>query len=292
MRQMFSMGPMGTDFGRVLQGSQGTLGIVSWASVYCERIPALAKAFFVGAGNFERIADLAYEMLHRTMGAQLFVLNNVHLAMILAKDRKTFAQLVIALPTWVLFINLASGDYFPQEKMAYQQADLRACAAGLGLTVEDALAGLSADKMAAFLDGGPTGYYKDVPQGAHKDVFFLHQLDKTPGFMAALDKTTKLSAGPVPLPGVYLQPMVQGVNCHIEFTLLYDPSDSTATQSTSQVAEKIARQMLDAGAFFSRPYGSWAAIAFEKDAAIKPFLATTKQIFDPNGILNPGKLCY
>lgn len=38
-RQMMSPGPIVSDYTRFLLGSQGTLGIVGWASIYRERIP-------------------------------------------------------------------------------------------------------------------------------------------------------------------------------------------------------------------------------------------------------------
>jgi FAD/FMN-containing dehydrogenase len=47
------------------------------------------------------------------------------------------------------------------------------------------------------------------------------------------------------------------------------------------------------GAFFSRPYGSWARLAYvREDAQVVIGQRKLKNIFDPNGILNPGKLCF
>jgi FAD/FMN-containing dehydrogenase len=44
-----------------------------------------------------------------------------------------------------------------------------------------------------------------------------------------------------------------------------------------------------AGAFFSRPYGSSAPLAFERNPTAYEVLKKVKGIFDPNGILNDGK---
>jgi glycolate oxidase len=50
--------------------------------------------------------------------------------------------------------------------------------------------------------------------------------------------------------------------------------------------------MLAGGAFFSRPYGIWADMAYKQDARSMAVLKTVKNIFDPNHIMNPGKLCF
>jgi FAD/FMN-containing dehydrogenase len=44
-----------------------------------------------------------------------------------------------------------------------------------------------------------------------------------------------------------------------------------------------------AGAFFSRPYGSAAPVAFQRNHASYEVLKKVKGIFDPNRILNDGK---
>ena len=37
------MGPSYTDFAKIVQGSQGTMGIVTWASLKCRPFPKLKK---------------------------------------------------------------------------------------------------------------------------------------------------------------------------------------------------------------------------------------------------------
>ena len=44
------------------------------------------------------------------------------------------------------------------------------------------------------------------------------------------------------------------------------------------------------GGYFSRPYGKMGKIQLNKDAHGASVLARIKGIFDPNGIMNPGKL--
>jgi FAD/FMN-containing dehydrogenase len=50
--------------------------------------------------------------------------------------------------------------------------------------------------------------------------------------------------------------------------------------------------MLRQGAFFSRPYGIWANMAYNRDAQTTEVLRKLKDIFDPHNVMNPGKLCF
>jgi FAD/FMN-containing dehydrogenase len=52
------------------------------------------------------------------------------------------------------------------------------------------------------------------------------------------------------------------------------------------------RDLMARGAFFSRPYGENAKMIMNNDAATSAALAKVKAIFDPNNIMNPGKLCF
>jgi len=50
--------------------------------------------------------------------------------------------------------------------------------------------------------------------------------------------------------------------------------------------------LMNAGAFFSRPYGDIAPIVYDRAANYTMALRRVKKVFDPNNILNPGNLCF
>jgi FAD/FMN-containing dehydrogenase len=92
--------------------------------------------------------------------------------------------------------------------------------------------------------------------------------------------------------GAYLQPLVQGRGCHCEFNLFCDDSDPTERDIVRRLFIEASKTLMDRGAFFSRPYGLWADMVYADNAVEVAALKKLKAIFDPNDILNPGKLCF
>jgi FAD/FMN-containing dehydrogenase len=135
-------------------------------------------------------------------------------------------------------------------------------------------------------------YWKIRYQGACQDIFFITIYDK----LDELIKTMHEAADKVKFAtsniGIYLQPIVQGVNCHCEFTLFYNPQDTAETAKVKQLNAIATRKLLEKGAFFSRPYGENTSLIMNRDAATVAALKRVKQITDPNHIMNPGKLCF
>jgi len=53
-----------------------------------------------------------------------------------------------------------------------------------------------------------------------------------------------------------------------------------------------SKKLAGMGGFFSRPYPAWKDTAYHNAAGTLTMQRKIKEIFDPNGILNPGKLCF
>ena len=80
--------------------------------------------------------------------------------------------------------------------------------------------------------------------------------------MAKIKELAKKNQYPSDDIGVYIQPAFQGVNCHCEFNLTYDPSNVEETDKVKALFEDSSRAIAKMGGFFSRPYGAWADIAY------------------------------
>ena len=274
-RQMSSLGPMHTDFGRVIQGAQGSLGIVCWTSIFCQKIPALEVPLFASSDSLDAIVELTYRMLRRRPAGQMFVVNGAQLALLLAESRDSFHVLKAKLPRWILYVELSASEYFPEEALAFRRADLERDAAALSVTEE--LAGVPATAVAQRqrAERGPIEADSDM---ASEEIFFLSQLDKVQGHIEALGPSDSEEAC------IYLQPLAQGVYAHCQFTLLREAGSTDASHSR---AVDAAGRLAANGGFFSRPYHPWAHIPFERDKTIGPLLDRTKGLFDPYMILQP-----
>jgi FAD/FMN-containing dehydrogenase len=291
-RHMVPVGPVNLDILRVLQGAQGSLGVMAWAAVYCERIPVQEEAFFASAEQLEPVIDLARELLHRRLGNALFIVDRVQLALLLATDLESFHALRSALPAWSLFVSLAADRFATQDKMAWQRADLESCAAAQGAGLHTALAGRKASDLSRLLRRPDSTSFRDRTHGGHRELFFLQQLDRVASFLPIVQGClARAELGSAPL-GVYIQPMAQGVSCHIEFTLPFNPRQTDEAMRSQAAWAEAATQCAQAGGFFSRPYGAWSEMAFARDPAIRPLMTMTKSIFDPRGVMNPGRLPY
>jgi len=135
-------------------------------------------------------------------------------------------------------------------------------------------------------------YWKLRARGGCQDVFFVTIYDRLPGLITAMYDLADEAGYPASDMGIYLQPIVQGTNCHVEFNLFYDPADPKDVERVKKLSEDAVKKLECKGAFFSRPYGETANLVINRDAATVDALGKVKAIFDPNNIMNPGKLCF
>lgn len=277
-RQMVSTGPMHTDFGRVIQGAQGALGVVSWASIYCQRIPAIEVPLFAGSDSLDAIVELCYRMLRRRPGGQMFILNAGQLALLLARSAEEFQLLKHKLPPWILYVELSASEHFPEEAIAFRRADLARDAASLSVDVSATLGGFPASSMVQ-RQCTEAGLVDPALGLAYEEIFFLSQLDKVQKHLDTLDSSDAAETC------VYVQPLAHGVNAHCQFTFLAKAGEE---RRLSQRAVKAAEHFATSGGFFSRPYHPWAHVPFMRDEAIAPMLDRAKRLFDPQSVLQPN----
>lgn len=291
--QVNPMGPGQTDFARVVQGAQGTMGIVTWASVRCEKKPVIEKPFLTGADKLESLSDFISRSLWLKAADTSLVVNRATLAAMISKEPETFVEIQNALPEWLYFFSLAGYEYFPDERVAYQEKSILEAAERSGLKPADAISGVSAREVLDLLSK-PSGepFWKLRPRGAFQDIFFLTTLDRTPDFIEAvygIAENNGVSATDI---GAYIQPMVQGTSCHCEFNFFYEPGDPAAVEKVRKTTEQACDAAMNLGGFFSRPYGDISKKVYEKDPGTAAALKKVKKIFDPNNIMNTGKLCF
>jgi FAD/FMN-containing dehydrogenase len=292
--QKEAAGPSAASWYRLIQGAQGTMGIVTWVSARCELLPRLEEAFFVTGSELDKIMETMHWLIRLRLVNECLVLNNTNLARIMAAEgADRVHQLKDDLPPWVLFFTIAAYEYLPEERMSGQKRNVGEFTQRLGAEAVQALRGVTAAQfLKAVKHPSAEPYWKLRHGGGCQDIFFLTIFEKLPGLIKTMNDTAYKAGHAVEDLGVYLQPIVQGVNCHCEFNLYYDINNTRERDRVRDLTLDATSRLLKEGAFFSRPYGESAEMIMNRDAASVMTLKKIKGIVDPKNIMNPGKLCF
>jgi FAD/FMN-containing dehydrogenase len=292
-RQKEAAGPSAMSLHRLLQGAQGTMGIVTWASARCELIPDIEQPYFVTSSDPAKLIEVARWLIRLRLGNELLILNASDVAALFADDDSAYDQLLAKLPSWVLFFNLGAYKYLPDMRMEGMIQDTRELLQRLGVQSVQSLGGISAAEfLEAIRRPSAEPYWKLRRGGGCQDIFFLTTTAKIPGLVKVMTEAADKAGYPAVKMGTYLQPIVQGSSCHVEFSLFYDATDKSETGIVKGLATSSIQPLMNAGAFFSRPFGEASRQIMNRDAASVDALRKFKAIVDPAGVLNPGKLCF
>jgi len=291
--QKSPMGPAQVDYMKIVHGSQGTMGIATWATIKLEILPRAQKAFFVGANRLENLADFTYAILRAKLPDECFILNNVALASIMAADSKERDKLAKGMPQWILFFAVAGYERFPRERIEYITQDIADLAKANNVQPVEQVGEIPAGKLLGLLSMPcDEPHWKVRHQGGCQDIFFLNTLDRAHEFVKECQSRCSEHSFPLGHCGIYIQPIQQGRNVHIEFDLMYNPQDATAADRMKNLYTGLSAGISELGGFFSRPYGLWSDLAYSKCPETVQALNKVKNIFDPTGIMNPGRLCF
>lgn len=293
LAQVAGWGPLQVDYYRFVLAAQGTMGVVTWGAVRCEILPQLHRLLYVQAERLDDLLGFAYKLLRFRYGDELLFLNSQNLASIFGEGSEEIRALREELPKWVIIVGVAGRDRLPRERVEFQEEDISDIAQQFGVQLVSAILG-ARDRMVleTLLTPSKEPYWKIRYKGGCQDIFFLTTLNKTPEFvntMYSLSEVLGYSSSEI---GIYIQPMMQGIACHCEFNLPYDPGNQREITKLKNLLTEGSKALMNQGAFFSRPYGIWADMVYNSDAQTMTTLKKVKGIFDPNNVMNPGKLCF
>lgn len=287
------MGPTQFNLFQTIQGAQGSLGIVTWATVKCELKPTLQKIWYAQADGLGSLVDFSHELLKLRIGDELFLMSRAAFSSLAKENLDELRKLMPAVKEWILVVALAGRGEFAPEKVEYLEADMADIATKCGVNLESTIEGVDNSQLLASFHSTCARPWRYRYKGACQEIFFVTTLDRAPAFVDHVKTTISGKWGGKLEFGVYIQPLVQGCNCHLEFGLYYDPQNAEEVTAAREAFSFLSQELLDKGAFFSRPYGELTAGMFDR---ISPegvqTLQKVKQIFDPNNILKPGVLCF
>ena len=281
---------------RIFSGAQGMLGIMTWANLKAEYLPTTDKLFFVSFEKDEDIAEPIYRIGRRMLGNECFVLNSFNLAALLAQSwPDDFIKLKETLPPWTLILCLSGLNRHPEEKIAYEEEALMEIASELHFdalrTVSSGVPGLEG-KIQKLLrkPWAEDKYWKFLYKGACHDIFFHTTLDRVPEFNKAIDFVAAKHGYPTKDIGFYLQPIERGRACCCQYGFSCDPDDTKDVELVHNLYLEASELVISMGGYIATPYGLWADMVFKRTSSYVPTMKLVKDAFDPNNILNPGKL--
>jgi FAD/FMN-containing dehydrogenase len=289
-------GPGGVDYFRFISGAQGTMGLVTWASIKAEVQPSMQHFYFIPTGSAGQCMAAANELLRKRVLDECLALNNINLATVLAdlwpEDYRELAQ---SLPEWTLIVSISGYQRRPEERVNIQEKMLFNICEQMNVTPQSKLRGAGGreSRIQQLLTGAwqKEPYWKLCRTGAGCSIFFLSPLSRA-GELFDLARAALSRNGYQNDIGCYLQPMVQGRGCHCELDLPYNGSDPGEIITMKKIFQAVSETLFKNGAFFSRPYGPWSDLVYSHDKEGTAMLKKIKGLFDPNNILNPGKLCF
>jgi FAD/FMN-containing dehydrogenase len=268
------------------------MGIVTWASLKVAVKPTIHQLYIAAADNLEDLENFVYKAMWTRFPDEIFILNRAQAASLMGKTSEEIAGLKEVLPPWIVAVGVAGRELLPDVRFETRSKDLIDIAQANGLDLKEGVAKLSGRALYEEVISTDKGkvYWKDVYAGGHQNVFFLTQLDRTGEFLRAVREICENLCYPTEDIGVYIQPKHIGSSYHMEFTFPYDPDSAVQQMRMRELVEMVSVAISDLGGYYSRPYGRWASIQLNKDAQSLMALKRIKGIFDPNGIMNPGKL--
>jgi len=242
----------------------------------------------------EKILEMVHWLIRLRLVNECFVLNGFNLAYIMAPNQaRPLNNPSCEMPAWVLFFNVAAYEYLPEMRINGQIKDMLEIAQRIGLEAKRDIGGIPAfSVLEAVRQPSVDPYWKLRYKGGCQDIFFITTYDKISQLIAVMYAEAEKAGYPANETGIYIQPIVQGVNCHCEFNLFYDPQNTGKAEKVKRLTSAAIRHLMSQGAFFSRPYAENARLIMNRDSATVAALQKVKGILDPDNIMNPGKLCF
>lgn len=293
-------GPGTIDFYRLLQGAQGTMGVVTWANVKVENLPKISKTFFIPFPKIEDAIEPIYRIQRRRIGYECFLMDKFNLALIVAERQpEDFESLIATLPPWILILILSAAGRRPEERIEYEEEALTEImkVEFPFLEIWEALPGvpgLERQLPQMLKEPWPeeVTYWKFRHKGACQDLFCITTLDRVPQFVTVVGEIAGRRGYDVTALGHYVQPIEFGAGCHCEFNFYYDPQNPVEVERIKVLYREAVENLLNMGALFTRPYGILSDLVYSRATSYTVTLRKIKNIFDPNNIMNPGNLCF
>ena len=272
-------GPGSIDYLRLFSAAQGTFGFITWATLKAEVLPTRSTLFFIRSSEAAPLTELADRLLLDRVPDEIILLDRRDFAMALSETEREEAALADA-GEWTLLCRVCGYERYPEERLAIYEGYVEDACRERGLLCERQpafLPRLAAEYEQYLTDCDRRETWWKLRHGPRQELLFLCPPTKAGALAAFLRER-------FPEAGLTLQPQVQGRAWR--FTVSLDGGAGAEAALFAAAPELMAR-----GAYFDRPYGRLPELVYTEPRSVDA-IRRLKAIFDPDGILNPGKLCF
>ncbi|MFX0132738.1 MAG: FAD-binding oxidoreductase [Candidatus Hodarchaeota archaeon] len=268
------------DYFRIFHGARGGLGIVTKASIRVKPKPQIQEIMSIPFQNHSDLINFVYRVERKEIGTECIILNKFNALEYLNIENKA-----TKFPNWVFLICLEGLERFPEEKIAYEKDALNEIIKENSLKKEknELISQLEGKILKEF--NSPDGINKQ-----HYDLPLYITLNKFSGLLSAIsDELRKFNDFSIDL-GVSIIPIERNRVAYIEFDFYTDLKNGERITKFRKLFSNLGELALKSGAFIDIPYGPLKKIVYSKVGSYSKLINKIKDIFDPNKIMNPGKI--
>ena len=282
-------GPGSIDYLRFFSGAQGTMGFATWGTLKVELKPKMTELYFVESEDLSVLCSLAADLLKCRIPEECFIINRAGLAEAFCDSEWEAAAVMPQLAPWTMICRIAGFDRYPEERLDIYRGYLHERCGCFGVqTIRELVSMSLTERIDSLLDDCDRRDESwKLRRGGVKEIDFLSPVSAT----AELTKRLSESLANIKEcdTSIIVFPQVQGRAFRVECSLFHTINTENSAENA---INKAARELAAEGAYFDRPYGNLAELVYEADPVSTETLRGLKNIFDPDGILNPGKLCF
>jgi len=171
--QVNPMGPTQFSPFRIIQGAQGSIGIVTWATLKLELLPSIQKIYHFQSDNIEELLDFQYELLKYRLCDELFILNNLNLACLIREDPSEILHLANSLAKWNLIFVISGRDKLANDKIVYLEGDILDIIKAKELKLSRNKSEINEIDILNFLNQADVNPWRLRLNGGYQDIFFI-----------------------------------------------------------------------------------------------------------------------
>ena len=268
------------DFFRIFHGARGGLGIITKASIRVKPKPLLQEIIAVPFSSHEDFVNFVYDVERKEIGTECIILNKVN-----AMNYLNIEDKVVDFPNWIFLICLEGPQRFPEDKIDYEKEALNRIIEqhSIDLKTNDLVNQLQQKVLMEF----------NKPQSKKKKLYDLPvylTLDKFPEIYSIIQNELSQFKGSQIELGVSIIPVERNRTAYVKFDLHTQLSTQEEITSFKQLFRNLGELAVQTGAIIDIPYGPLKQVIYSRVGNYLALIKEVKDIFDPNNILNPGKI--